>query len=122
MDLIGAIGFLSSLLTIVDVGGTGFKTLKNWVKKKRLDIWDIDDPVIAAWFDKFKSQMKDVYEDHIFNDEEIQEIIDGFFKENSSLHIDYEDKKDLEAVLTAILRKYNEYTKSLMSPDRKSVV
>ena len=122
MDLIGTIGFLSSLLTIVDVGGTGFKALKNWVKKKRLDIWDIDDPVIAAWFDKFKSQMKDVYEDHIFNDEEIQEIIDGFFKENSSLHIDYEDKKDLEAVLTAILRKYNEYTKSLMSPGERVIV
>ena len=50
MDLIGTIGLLSSLLTIVDVGGTGFKALKNnylrqfeysYVKTKK-DVEDIE--------------------------------------------------------------------------------
>ena len=56
--------------------------------------------------------MGDKYKDHIFSEEEIQEIIRGFFEQNRELRIGYEEKKQMTQIIEDILYAYNEYTKS----------
>lgn len=80
MDLVTAIGLLSSLVTLEEAGRSWVLIVKDKVNRKKIDInnWDSNDPLVQACLDRFKTDMGDKYKDHIFLEEEIQEIIRGF--------------------------------------------
>ena len=46
--------------------------------------------------------MGDKYKDHIFSEEEIQEIIRGFFEQNRELRIGNEEKKQMTQIIEDI--------------------
>ena len=123
MDLVTAIGLLSSFVTLEEVGRNWVLIVKDKLKRKEIDInnWDSNDPLVQACLDKFKTDMGDKYKDHIFSEEEIQEIIRGFFEQNRELRIGHEEKKKITQIIEAILYAYNEYTKSLMSSGERTL-
>ena len=83
MDLMAAIGLLSSIVTLEEAGRSWVLIVKDKVKRKKIDInnWDSNDPLVQSSLDRFKTDMGDKYKDHIFSEEEIQEIIRGFFEQ-----------------------------------------
>lgn len=96
---------------------------KGQIKEKKVNInnWDSNDPVVQACLDRFKTDMGNKYKDHIFSEEEIEEIIQGFFEKNRELHIGYEDKKLIAQIIEDIFYAYNKYTKSLMSSGERTL-
>ena len=123
MDLAAAIGLFSSFVTIEEAGRCWRLIVKDKLKKKKVNInnWDSNDPVVQACLDRFKTDMGNKYKDHIFSEEEIEEIIQGFFEKNRELHIGYEDKKLIAQIIEDIFYAYNEYTKSLMSSGERTL-
>lgn len=123
MNLMDAIGLLSSILTVEEAGRSWILIIKDKLKRKNIDInnWDSDDPLVQACLDKFKTDMGEKYKDHIFSEEEIQEIIRGFFERNIALRIGNEEKKQISHIIEDILYSYNEYTKSLMSSGERTL-
>lgn len=123
MNLMNAIGLLSSFITLEEAGRSWVLTGKDKLKRKEIDInnWDSDDPLVQACFDRFKTDMGDKYKDHIFSEKEIQEIIRGFFEQNRELRIGNEEKKQMTQIIEDILYAYNEYTKSLMSSGERTL-
>ena len=123
MDLAAAIGMISSLVTLEEAGRSWVLIIKDKLKRKEIDInnWDSDDPLVQACLDRFKTDMGDKYKDHIFSEEEIQEIIRGFFEQNRELRIGYEEKKQMTQIIEDILYAYNKYTKSLMSSGERTL-
>ncbi|RHS80631.1 hypothetical protein DW928_06295 [Firmicutes bacterium AM43-11BH] len=123
MDLMGAIGLLSSFVTLEEAGRSWVLIIKDKLKRKEIDInkWDSDDPLVQACLDRFKTDMGDKYKDHFFSEEEIQEIIRGFFEQNRALCVGIEEKKQITHIIKDILYGYNEYTKSLMSSGERTL-
>ena len=123
MDLMAAIGLLSSIVTLEEAGRSWVLIVKDKLKRKEIDInnWDSDDPLVQACLDRFKTDMGDKYKNHIFSEEEIQEIIRGFFEQNRELRIGNEEKKQMTQIIEDILYAYNEYTKSLMSSGERTL-
>ena len=80
-----------------------------------------DDPLVQACLDRFKTDMGNKYKEHIFSEEEIQEIIRGFFDQNRELRVGFEEKKQVTQIIVDILYAYNEYTKSLMSSGERTL-
>ena len=123
MDLMAAIGLLSSIVTLEEAGRSWVLIVKDKLKRKEIDInnWDSDDPLVQTCLDRFKTDMGDKYKNHIFSEEEIQEIIRGFFEQNRELRIGNEEKKQMTQIIEDILYAYNEYTKSLMSSGERTL-
>lgn len=123
MDLVTAIGLLSSIVTLEEAGRSWVLIVKDKLKRKEIDInnWDSDAPLVQACLDRFKTGMGDKYKDHIFSEEEILEIIQGFFEQNRELRIGVEEKKQITRIIEAILYAYNEHTKSLMSSGERTL-
>ena len=73
MDLVTAIGLLSSLVTLEEAGRSWVLIVKDKVNRKKIDInnWDSNDPLVQACLDRFKTDMGDKYKDHIFLEEEM---------------------------------------------------
>ena len=80
-----------------------------------------DDPLVQVCLDRFKTDMGDKYKDHIFSEEEIQDIILGFFEQNRELRIGHEEQKQMTQIIEDILYAYNEYAKSLMSSGERTL-
>ena len=123
MDLMAAIGLLSSIVTLEEAGRSWVLIVKDKLKRKEIDInnWDSDDPLVQTCLDRFKTDMGDKYKNHIFSEEEIQEIIRGFFEQNRELRIGNEEKKQMTQIIEDILYAYNEYTKSLMTSGERTL-
>ena len=123
MDLLAAIGFLGSMVTFEEAGRSWLQIIKDKIKKKELDIrkWDSNEPLVQRCLDKFKTQMAGKYDNYIFSDKEINDIIQGFFDQNKELLIDDEEKNKLILIIKDIFVAYNEYTKSLMSSGEKTL-
>ena len=123
MDLMAAIGLLSSIVTLEEAGRSWVLIVKDKLKRKEIDInnWDSDDPLVQACLDRFKTDMGDKYKDHIFSEEEIQEIIRGFFEQNRELRIGNEEKKQMTQIIEDILYAYNEYTKGKRDDIEKKI-
>lgn len=123
MDLIAAIGLISSVVTIEEAGRSWILIIKDKLKRKEIDInnWDSDDPLVQACLDKFKTDMGDKYKDHIFSKEEIQEIIRCFFEQNRELRMGNEEKKQITQIIEDIFHAYNEHTKSLMTSGERTL-
>lgn len=68
MDLVTAIGLLSSLVALEEAGRSWVLIVKDKVNRKKIDInnWDSNDPLVQACLDRFKTDMGDKYKDHIF--------------------------------------------------------
>lgn len=123
MDLVSAIGLISSFVTLEEAGRSWILIIKDKIKRKEIDInnWDSDDPLVQVCLDRFKTDMGDKYKDHIFSEEEIQDIIRGFFEQNRELRIGNEEKKQMTQIIEDILYAYNEYAKSLMSSGERTL-
>lgn len=123
MDLVSAIGLISSFVTLEEAGRSWILIIKDKIKRKEIDInnWDSDDPLVQVCLDRFKTDMGDKYKDHIFSKEEIQDIIRGFFEQNRELRIGNEEKKQMTQIIEDILYAYNEYAKSLMSSGERTL-
>ena len=123
MDLVTAIGLISSVVTLEEAGRSWVLIVKDKLKRKEIDInnWDSTDPLVQACLDKFKTDMGDKYKEHIFSEEEIQEIIRGFFDQNRELRVGFEEKKQITQIIVDILYAYNEYMKSLMSSGERTL-
>ena len=123
MDLLAAIGILSSMVTFEEAGRSWLQIIKDKIKKKELDIrkWYSNEPLVQRCLDKFKTQMAGKYDNYIFSDKEINDIIQGFFDQNKELLIDDEEKNKLILIIKDIFVAYNEYTKSLMSSGEKTL-
>ena len=119
MDHVAVIGLISSILTIEEAGRSWITLIKEKVNKKgpNLNDWNSDNPEVQSCLDKFKMNMREKYQDHIFSQEEIDEIVQKFFEDNTQ--IKYEDKEEIEQFIREIIIAYNVYTKSLMSPGEK---
>ncbi len=113
MDLVSAIGLISSFVTLEEAGRSWILIIKDKIKRKEIDInnWDSDDPLVQVCLDRFKTDMGDKYKDHIFSEEEIQDIILGFFEQNRELRIGHEEQKQMTQIIEDILYAYNEYAK-----------
>ena len=63
MDLMAAIGLLSSIVTLEEAGRSWVLIVKDKVKRKKIDInnWDSNDPLVQACLDRFKTDMGDKY-------------------------------------------------------------
>ena len=63
MDLMAAIGLLSSIVTLEEAGRSWVLIVKDKLKRKEIDInnWDSNDPVVQACLDRFKTDMGDKY-------------------------------------------------------------
>ena len=114
---------ISSLATLEEAGRSWGLIIKDKLKRKEIDInnWDSDDPLVQVCLDRFKTDMGDKYKDHIFSEEEIQEIIRGFFEQNRELRIGNEEKRQMTQIIGDILYAYNEYTKSLMTSGERTL-
>ena len=123
MDLMAAIGLISSVVTLEEAGRSWVLIVKDKLKRKEIDInnWDSNDPLVQACLDRFKTDMGNKYKEHIFSEEEIQEIIRGFFDQNRELRVGFEKKKQVTQIIVDILYAYNEYTKSLMSSGERTL-
>lgn len=105
MDLVSAIGLISSFVTLEEAGRSWILIIKDKIKRKEIDInnWDSDDPLVQVCLDRFKTDMGDKYKDHIFSEEEIQDIILGFFEQNRELRIGHEEQKQMTQIIEDIL-------------------
>ncbi len=123
MDLVTAIGLISSIISLGESGRNSVQIIKDKLTKKEIDIndWDSKDPIVQACLDKFKTDMKEKYEEHIFSEGEIVGIIRGFFEQNKELYVGFEEKKQITQIIEDILNEYNEYTKSLMSSGERTL-
>ncbi len=56
MDLMAAIGLLSSIVTLEEAGRSWVLIVKDKLKRKEIDInnWDSDDPLVQTCLDRFK--------------------------------------------------------------------
>ena len=123
MDLIAVIGLVGSLLTIEEASSNKIAWLKKWIGRKGINIdqWNAEDSVVQACLDKFKTSMVEKYKEHIFSDMEIEEIVNGFFYENSTLRIGQEEKTQIKQLIKELISTYNTYVRSLMSPGEKVI-
>lgn len=119
MDCATVIGLISSVVTIEEAFRSWLTVIKEKLKKKgpNLNDWNSDDPMVQSYLDKFKMGMREMYQDHIFSNKEIDEIVYGFFENNTQIQC--EDKEETEEFIREIITAYNIYTKSLMSPGEK---
>ena len=59
MDLVSAIGLISSFVTLEEAGRSWILIIKDKIKRKEIDInnWDSDDPLVQVCLDRFKTDM-----------------------------------------------------------------
>ena len=121
MDIIGVVGFISALVTIEEAGRGWIKSIlnifnKNQAKKKIIFVeWDTDDESTQRVLDEFKCNMSAEYKEHIFQQDEIEEIAEVFLRDRLDWQLDYFQKEDVRCFIRKTLKKYNEYNLSQMS-------
>lgn len=123
MDLLGVVGLLSSLIGIEEAVRSWCSLAKIKIKKSKLNLknWDSDDLVVQRGLDSFKKSVRAQYKEHIFSEQEIEQIIKLFFEENTKIYLNYFQKKQLEQIIKDIMQKYNEFNMSLMSTGEKII-
>ncbi|QEH67830.1 hypothetical protein [Cellulosilyticum sp. WCF-2] len=123
MDLITIVGLLGTLVTFEEAGRgwLPFIKVKRAKRKIQLTEWNSNDPIVQRALDEFKCKVKEKYEEHLFSPEEIEEIVDLYFKENKILCLGKLEKDKIKEYIRDILCKYNEYNRSLMSPGEKII-
>lgn len=117
MNWMAIVGLIDTLVSFEEVGRGLIPVIKNkFAKRKiRLSNWDSSDPVTQLLLDSFKSKAYAEYKEHIFSEQEIEEIIKRFLEEKSHLKLSYKERGEIAKYIRSILGKYNEYTRSQMS-------
>lgn len=121
MDIATIIGLISSLVTIEEAGRGWASGLFHFCKKERAKKkivfveWDAEDETTQRIIDAFKCGMAAKYKEHIFQPDEIDTIIEEFFKEKAYLVVDYNQRKDICDFIHRTFEKYNDYTRSQMT-------
>lgn len=121
MEIIGIVGLFSSLITIEESGrGWGLSILnlfneKRAKKKLVFAEWDTDDESTQRVLDAFKCDVSAEFKEHIFQQEEIEEIAEAFLRDKSEWQLDYFQKEEVRRFIRQTLEKYNEYNRSQMS-------
>ena len=85
MDWVTMVGLIGTLVTIEEAGRGWFSGIKKIFAKRevRLCNWDSTDPVTQRLLDAFKSSAYAEYKEHIFSEDEIEEIVKRFLEEKS---------------------------------------
>ncbi len=115
------VGFISALVTIEEAGRSWGSCIldkfnKNQAKKKLIFAeWDTEDESTQRVLDAFKCNVSAKYKEHIFQQDEIDEIAEAFLREISDWQLDYFQKEDVRLYIRRTLKKYNEYNLSHMS-------
>ena len=121
MDIATIIGLISGLLTIEEAGRGWTSRLfhfcnKKHAKKKIVFVeWDTKDESSQRLIDAFKCGMAAKYKEHIFQSDEINTIIEEFFKEKPYLVVDDNQRNDICDFIHRTFEKYNEYTRLQMT-------
>ena len=121
MEIIDIVGLFSSLITIEEAGsGWGLSILNIFHEKRAKQKlvfaeWDTDDESTQRVIDAFKCNVSAEYKEHIFQQDEIEEIAEAFLREQSEWQLDYFQKEDVRRFIHLTLEKYNEYNRSYMS-------
>lgn len=121
MDIATIIGLISSLVTIEEAGRGWASGLFHFCKKERAKKkivfveWDAEDETTQRIIDAFKCGMAAKYKEHIFQPDEIDTIIEEFFKEKAYLVVDYNQRNDICDFIHRTFEKYNDYTRSQMT-------
>ena len=121
MDIATIIGLISSLVTIEEAGRGWASGLFHFCKKKRAKKkivfveWDAEDETTQRIINAFKCGMAAKYKEHIFQPDEIDTIIEEFFKEKAYLVVDYNQRNDICDFIHRTFEKYNDYTRSQMT-------
>ena len=115
------VSFISALVTIEEAGrGWGscfFKFFnKNQIKKKLVFAeWDTDDESTQRILDAFKCNVASEYKEHIFQQDEIEEIAEAFLRDKSDWKLDYFQREEVRRFIRKTFENYNEYNVSNMS-------
>lgn len=117
MDWVTIVGLIGTLVTIEEAGRGWFSGIKKIFAKRKIRLcnWDSTDPVTQRLLDAFKSSAYVEYKEHIFSEDEIEEIVKRFLEEKSYLKLSYKESGEIAKYIGSILGKYNEYTRSQMS-------
>ena len=121
MEIIGVVGLLSSLITIEESGrgwGLSFLNIFNEERAKKKLVfaeWDTDDESTQRVLDAFKCDVSAEFKEHIFQQDEIEEIAEAFLRDKSEWQLDYFQKEEVCRFIRQTLEKYNEYNRSHMS-------
>ena len=113
MDIISMVGFISALVTIEEAGRSWGSCIldkfnKNQAKKKLIFAeWDTEDESTQRVLDAFKCNVSAKYKEHIFQQDEIDEIAEAFLREISDWQLDYFQKEDVRLYIRRTLKKYN---------------
>ncbi len=122
MNFLSIIGFISSLVTFEEAGRSWITKIKTEKKVVNLNDWDSNDSIVQLCLDKFKTGISELYKDHIFTKSEIEEIVQSFFKNNSHIHLDSDQREKLKKCIIDIINACNTYTKSRMSSGEKVIL
>lgn len=117
MDWITIVGLIDTLVSFEEVGRGLIPIIKNKFARKKIKLcnWDSSDPVTQLLLDSFKSKAYAEYKEHIFSEQEIEEVIKLFLKEKQHLRLSYKEREEIAQFIRNILTKYNEHTRSQMS-------
>ena len=117
MDWLAMIGLIETLVSFEEVGRGLIPVIKNKFARRKIRLcnWDSTDPVTQCLLDAFKSSAYAEYKEHIFSENEIEEIAKKFLEEKSYLKLSYKEREEITKYIRSILSKYNEYTRSQMS-------
>lgn len=117
MEWITIVGLIDSLISFEEFGRGLIPSIKKIFAKRKIRLcnWDSTDPVTQRLLDAFKSSAYAEYKEHIFSEDEIEEIVKQFLEEKSYLKLSYKERGEIAKYIRSILGKYNEYTRSQMS-------
>lgn len=115
MDLTIIIGLISSFLTIGDVGNSFFSFVKH-KRKFNLKRWKNINPDVDKFIEKFNEEIATTYQNHIFTEDEKDEIVNACIK---TLQI---KNNDISNVISEIIDQYNKYQMDSMSKGEKLIL
>ena len=115
------IGLISSFVTFEECLWAKLPLIGRFCKKKKVlsKNWKSDNIVVQACVERFKDDSWSEYREHIFNEDEKQKIVRGYFEHNPDLKLNAMDRKSVELFIVRILDGFNEYNRSVMTPGER---
>lgn len=115
------IGLISSFVTFEECLCAKLPLIGRFCKKKKIlsKNWKSDNIVVQACVERFKDDSWSKYREHIFNEDEKQKIVLGYFEHNPDLKLNAMDRKSVELFIVRILDGFNEYNRSVMTPGER---
>ena len=116
MDLVTIIGFIGSIVTLEEAGRNWIPMIKNLKEESACPVsFEIDNELVQYAIDKFESDVYTEQENHLFDENEIDAIVNGFLDKVKDIRLSPEDKVLVEDIIRKILAAYNDDTLSKMT-------